>query len=51
MRNRFGVWNSVFQQFRRWLQARVFNHLLERMSDGPAFGYGLIDGTIVSADD
>ena len=47
--NEFGRWNSVFQRFRRWVRAGVFNRLFERMSDEPDFEYVLIDGTIVSA--
>ena len=45
----FGNWNSVFQRFRRWLRAGVFERLFERVSDEPDFEYALIDGTIVSA--
>ena len=45
----FGNWNSVFQRFRRWVRAGVFERLFERMSDEPDFEYALIDGTIVSA--
>lgn len=47
--NEFGRWNSVFQRFRRWVRARVFNRLLERVSDEPDFEDALIDDTIVSA--
>ena len=45
----FGNWNSVFQRFRRWVRAGVFERLFERVSDEPDFEYALIDGTIVSA--
>ena len=45
----FGRWNSVFQRFRRWVRAGVFDRLFERVSDEPDFEYALIDGTIVSA--
>jgi transposase len=41
----FGSRNSVFQRFRRWAVAGVF----ERLSGEPDFEYALIDGTIVSA--
>ncbi len=44
----FGNWNSVFQRFRRWVRAGVFDRLFERMLDEPDFEYALIDGTIVS---
>jgi transposase len=47
--NEFGRWNSVFQRFRRWVRAGVFDRLFARMSDEPDFEYALIDGTIVSA--
>ena len=45
----FGRWNSVFQRFRRWVRAGVFERLFERVSDEPDFEYALIDGTIVAA--
>ena len=45
----FGNWNSVFQRFRRWVRAGVFERLFERVSDEPDFEYALIDGTIVPA--
>jgi len=45
----FGNWNSVFQRFRRWAVAGVFDRIFERLSDEPDFEYALIDGTIVSA--
>jgi len=44
----FGNWNSVFQRFRRWALAGVFDRIFERLSDDPDFEYALIDGTIVS---
>ena len=45
----FGRRNSVFQRFRRWARAGVFERLLERLSGEPDFEYALIDGTIVTA--
>ena len=45
----FGRWNSVFQRFRRWARAGVFERLFERLSDEPDFEYALIDATIVTA--
>jgi transposase len=45
----FGRWNSLFQRFRRWARAGVFERLFERLSDEPDFEYALIDGTIVTA--
>lgn len=45
----FGHWNSVFQRFRRWAVAGVFDRIFERLSGEPDFEYALIDGTIVSA--
>ena len=45
----FGRWNSVFQRFRRWARAGVFERIFERLSDEPDFEYALVDGTIVTA--
>lgn len=45
----FGNWNSVFQRFRRWVRAGVFERIFERWSAEPDFEYVLIDGTIVTA--
>mgnify|MGYP002336437178 CR=1 FL=1 len=45
----FGNWNGVFQRFRRWARAGVFERLFAHLSDEPDFEYALIDGTIVSA--
>jgi transposase len=45
----FGHWNSVFQRFRRWVRAGVFERMFECLSDEPDFEYALIDGTIVAA--
>ena len=44
----FGNWNSVFQRFRRWAIAGVFDRIFEQLSEEPDFEYALIDGTIVS---
>ena len=45
----FGNWNSVFQRFRRWVRAGVFERIFECLSGEPDFEYALIDGTIVTA--
>ncbi len=45
----FGNWNSVFQRFRRWVRAGVFERIFERWSAEPDFEYVLIDGTFVTA--
>ena len=45
----FGNWNSVFQRFRRWARAGVFERIFAHLSDEPDFEYALIDGTIVTA--
>jgi transposase len=43
----FGTWNSIFQRFRRWARAGVFERLFERLSGESDFEYAPIDGTIV----
>ena len=45
----FGRWNSVFQRFRRWARAEVFDRIFECLSGEPDFEYALVDGTIVTA--
>ena len=43
----FGLWNSVFQRFRRWARKGVFERVFEALSVDADFEYVLIDGTIV----
>ena len=43
----FGLWNSVFQRFRRWAQKGVFEDVFNVLSADADFEYVLIDGTIV----
>ena len=43
----FGNWNSVFQRFRRWVKAGVFDWIFEALSDDADFEYVIVDGTIV----
>ena len=43
----FGLWNSVFQRFRRWARKGVFERVFEELSVDADFEYVLIDGTIV----
>ena len=45
----FGKGNSVFQRFRRWAKAGVFERVFARLSGEPDFEYALIDGTVVPA--
>src|SRR5688500_277616 len=40
----FGHWNSVFQRFRLWAKAGVFERVFARLSDEPDFEYALIAG-------
>jgi transposase len=44
----FGLWNSVFKRFRRWVRAEIFEHIFQVLSGEPDFEYAMIDGTIVS---
>ena len=37
----FGHWNSVFQRFRRWVRAGVFERLFEWVPDEPDLEYGI----------
>jgi transposase len=39
----------VFQRFRRWVRAGLFERIFERLSGEPDFEYARIDGTIVTA--
>jgi transposase len=43
----FGNWNSVFQRFRRWVKAGVFDRIFETLSDDTDFESVIVDGTIV----
>ena len=43
----FGLWNSVFQRFRRWALKGVFERVFKVLSVDADFEYVLIDGTIV----
>jgi transposase len=43
----FGRWNSVFQRFRRWARAGVFDEVFAALAGDADFEYAIIDGTIV----
>ena len=43
----FGLWNSVFQRFRRWALKGVFERVFKELPADADFEYVLIDGTIV----
>ncbi|MDI3462921.1 MAG: Transposase [Nitrospira sp.] len=45
----FGAWNSVFQRYNRWSNARVWERMFRALSGDPDFEYLLIDSTIVRA--
>ena len=45
----FGVWNSVWQRFRRWAKAGVWERILAALADDPDFEAIIIDGTIIRA--
>jgi transposase len=43
----FGHWNSVYNRFRDWVKAGVFERIFEAVSDDPDMEYAMLDGTIV----
>ena len=45
----FGEWNSVWQRFRRWAKAGVWERILAALADDPDFEAIIIDGTIIRA--
>jgi putative transposase len=45
----FGEWNSVWQRFRRWAKAAVWERILAALADDPDFEAIIIDGTIIRA--
>ena len=42
-----GLWNSVYQRFRRWAKAGVFERAFNALSGDPDFEYAIADGTVV----
>ena len=45
----FGLWNSVFQRFRRWAKKGVWERIFNELRDDPDYEYLIIDATIVRA--
>ena len=45
----FGLWNSVYQRFRRWSKKGVWESLFKALADDPDNEYSMIDATIVRA--
>ena len=43
----FGRWTTVFNRYRDWVKADVFQRLFEACSDQPDLEFAMIDGTIV----
>ena len=45
----FGNWNTVYQRFRRWTKAVVFERLFNRLSGELLLDTVMVDGTFVKA--
>jgi len=43
----FGHWNSVYDRFRTWAKAGVFEEMFQAVFDEPDMEYAMVDGTIV----
>lgn len=43
----FGRWHTVYQRFRNWADAGVFEQIFQAIADVPDMEYAMIDGTIV----
>ena len=46
---RFGLWNSVFQRFRRWCKRNVWQRIAEMLGEEDDFATLLLDSTVVRA--
>ena len=43
----FGMWNSVFKRFRRWVKINRSYSMFKVLATSPDFEYAMIDGSIV----
>jgi transposase len=43
----FGKWDSVYQRFRYWVKAGVFQRMFEAVADDPDMEYAMVDATII----
>ena len=43
----FGKWNTVFRRFRDWVQADVFQRMVDAVSGDPDMEFAMVDATIV----
>ncbi len=43
----FGLWNSVFQRYRRWAKSGTWEKVFRCLCQEPDFEYAMIDSTVI----